>query len=139
LDSNGLHHPGNWGDNVGSWLGAKINDKEKFLLVKYEDMLEDTYKELKKITKFANFHITDEKIRKAVQACDFSILQKKELEVEDKANAIKNTRKDIKFFRKGKSGQWKDVLTEEQLKQIYDKFGYQMKMLGYLKDDTTIK
>src|SRR5579862_27976 len=42
---------GSWGENVMSWLGARGHDRE-FLLVRYEDMLEDTTREMTRIAEF---------------------------------------------------------------------------------------
>lgn len=123
---------GTWGEHVGSWIGAKYSDKENFLLIKYEDLLEDTFTWLKIICNFLNLNISDNKIEKAIEKCTFNKLQENEIKFENVAPQTKNSRKDIKFFRKGTSGQWKDTLTEEQLNQLYKKFSTQMKLLGYL-------
>jgi len=132
LDGTVWSNFGNWGEHIGSWIGAKSSDKENFLLIKYENLLQDTFTSLKTICNFLNWDASDANIEKAVENCNFEKLQKNEIKFENVALATKNTRKDIKFFRKGTSGEWKDVLTEDQLNQLYEKFGTQMKLLGYL-------
>lgn len=125
---------GNWGHHLGSWIGAKGGDKVNFLLIRYEDMLEDTFKELKKVCEFLNIDANEDRIKRAVENCNFNKLKLNEEEVENIATETKDSRKDIKFFRKGTSGQWKDILTEDQLQQLYNKFGYQMKLFQYIKE-----
>ena len=43
---------GSWGENAASWLAAR-NGRPNFLLMRYEDMLEDTHSELAKIASFS--------------------------------------------------------------------------------------
>src|SRR5580704_17421427 len=58
---------GSSGDNVMSWLGARGHDRE-FLLVRYEDLLEDTEHEMTRISEFLGLtQISPEPIAKAVQ------------------------------------------------------------------------
>jgi hypothetical protein len=128
---------GNWGENVGSWIGAK-NNSEDFLLIKYEDMLKDTFKELKKVCNFFNINASDENIKKAVEKSKFNNLKNMEERVEDKAEATKKTSKKVKFFRKGKSRQWEKELSKEHLERIQNEFSEIMKLLDYdlmLKDN----
>ncbi|WP_297423365.1 sulfotransferase domain-containing protein [Clostridium sp.] len=132
LDGSAWPTYGTWGENVGSWIGAKSGDKENFLLIRYEDLLDDTFSSLKNICNFLNLNVSDNKIAKSVRKCDFKELQNNEIKYENIAPQTKDCRKDIKFFRNGTSGQWKDVLTEDQLNQLYKKFGTQMKLFGYL-------
>lgn len=121
---------GSWRDNVGSWLGAKQNS-DNFLLIKYEDLLEDTYREFVKVCEFLNIKFDSKSIKIAIENSSFNNLKKIEEEVENEAEETKNTDKNKKFFRKGKSQEWKDFLTESQVKEIENKFGNIMIDLNY--------
>jgi hypothetical protein len=122
---------GTWGDNVGSWIGAKYNTSN-FLLIKYEDMKENTFRELKNVCDFFEIKVSDSQVKKAVKKSEFNNLRKMEKKVENQASVLKNSSKKIKFFRKGESNQWKKSLNDEQINTIEEKFYKNLKFLGYI-------
>lgn len=57
---------GSWGDTAGSWLAAR-SGHPGFLLLRYEDLLESTTRELTRVAEFAGLPTTPERILQAVE------------------------------------------------------------------------
>src|SRR5262249_54971053 len=57
---------GSWGENVMTWLIAREGDP-RFLMLRYEDLVEDTERELRKIIPFLDLKITPTQITQAVE------------------------------------------------------------------------
>ena len=53
-------------------------------------------------------------------------------EQEEKDGFSERPEKAERFFREGRAGQWKDVLTQQQVQRIVDAHGEQMQRFGYL-------
>ena len=127
---------GSWKINYLSWEKKKSFDGN---IVKYEYLIDDKGKELKKIliflkNKINNFDyvdspsisINEEKILKTVNSCKFTNMSKME-EVVGFEEAITN-----KFFRKGTKDSWKSELSQDMRKKIEENFENEMLELGYL-------
>ncbi len=122
---------GSWGENVMSWLGARGHDRE-FLLVRYEDLLEDAQREMTRISEFLGLaHISPEQIARAVELSSAENMKKLEVAVGDQWVTSKQTRKDIPFVRSAKSGQWQKTLPSASVAEIESAWGPVMKLLGY--------
>jgi Sulfotransferase domain len=121
---------GTWGENVASWLytRGKSND---FLLLRYEDMIEDPVRELARTATFLGIASDPARIEQAVQRS--SADRMREMEKSQSADwvATKNHRTDIPFVRLAKSGGWKEKLPEECVVQIEAAWGETMLALGY--------
>ena len=122
---------GSWGDNVMSWVGARGHDRE-FLLVRYEDLLEDTRREMTRISEFLGLvHISAEQIDKAVELSSAENMRKLEAAQNDQWVTTKESRKDIPFVRSAKSGQWQQSLPSVSVAEIESAWEPVMKLLGY--------
>ena len=115
-----------WSMHYNSWKNSNF---EK-IIIKYEDLIENTEKCFNKIVSFLNkinnLPIDNKKIQKSILNTSFDKLKKLE-ENEGFVEAHKN-----KFFRKGKIGDWKKSLDPKIAKKIEEKFNPEMKELGYL-------
>ena len=118
-----------WKIHFQSWLNCPFPK----LLIKYEDLNKDTYNNFKKILVFINqflrnkFEIDDDKIRKTVENCSFDNLSKLEREI-----GFEEKEKNVRFFRKGRNNEWKDVLPDEQIKRIERSYLNELKKLSYI-------
>jgi hypothetical protein len=115
---------GAWDEHVTSWIHHQNQIKNGFLLLKYEDLMNDTSKEANKISQFLSLNRTDEEIKQAVQWSSFQNMKKLE-----KAELPHSS---IPFVRSGKDSEWKDFLTEEQQEQMVNKYGETLRLMGYL-------
>lgn len=122
---------GSWGENVMSWLGARGHGRE-FHLVKYEDLLEDTGREMRRIAEFLRLErVTAEQIASAVERSSAENMRKLEAADAHKWVTTKESRKDIPFVRSAKSGQWQQALPPACIGEIESAWGPVMKLLGY--------
>jgi hypothetical protein len=121
---------GTWGENLASWLATR-RGSPNFLLLRYEDMLEDTARELTRLAFFFGIDATRERLSTAIDRS--SAQQMRELE-KRQANAwvsTKNRRPDIPFVRTASSGAWKSKLPESSVAAIEATWGPLMTELGY--------
>jgi len=124
--------------NLENFLKAKefiLNEKkwvgQNYMLIKYEDLVQDPYKEFFKISKYLenlmNCKFDKDKINNAINSTSFDKLQK----LEEKGY-FKEYDKDIKFFYLGPNNDWKSKLENEIIEEINLKFKNEMQELGYL-------
>ncbi len=157
----GRSYNGTWGEHAGSWLinatniaefGLKNNGSSphpshsdrsalvesgarghgrQFLLVRYEDLLEDARSELHRITKFLEYETTPERIEQAVERSTADSMRKLESKQNLQWATTRETRKDIPFVRKAKSGQWRTALGAGSVADIESAWGHLMRLTGY--------
>jgi hypothetical protein len=119
---------GSWGQNVVSWLATSERDPH-FLLLRYEDMVADTAKELSKIVEFLDLSAAPEQIATAVERSSAASMRKME---EAQTNQLtKGSRKDISFIRSAASGGWRSELPPAMAAKIEGAWGPLMRRLGY--------
>lgn len=125
-----LGTPGSWGENVMSWLGARGHDRQ-FLLVRYEDLLDDTHREMTRIAEFLELNASADRISRAVELSSADNMRKLEARDSNEWVTTRNSRKDIGFVRAAKSGEWKKTLPGESVTLIEEAWGPVMQLLGY--------
>ena len=123
---------GSWKDHYISW--TKMNSN--LLILKYEDLLLDPYEEIEKIIKFLekliNFKYDSKKIKNILNSTSFEALRKMESDQGfDEAVTDKTTLKKVNFFNLGKANKWEHYLVKNETDYLIDKFGLEMKELGY--------
>ncbi len=116
-----------WKINYLSWKKKKKFDG---ILIKYEDLIDDTEKEFTKIIKYLknimNIEINEKKISKCLDSCKFSKLR----EMEDMYGFSEATNN--KFFRIGSKDSWKNELSDNLRRKIEANLKDEMFELGYL-------
>jgi len=121
---------GTWGENVASWLSTRGHN-DNFLLLRYEDMLQNTRRELTRVAAFLALVCSDTTIERAISASSAERMRKLEQQDEDKWVATKKHRKDIPFVRVAKSGGWRKSLPPSCAAQIEAAWGELMSSLNY--------
>ncbi len=121
---------GTWGENVGSWIGAR-RGCNNFLLLKYEDLLDDTAKYLRKIADFLEIAVNNDDLEMAIEASKLKNMQKMEMQQMTKWKPTKDSRQDKMFVREGKSGGWKNTLSDSAARKIEFAWSDLMCELGY--------
>jgi hypothetical protein len=121
---------GSWGENAMSWLGARGHDRE-FLLVRYEDLLEDTQREMTRISEFLGMRASRERIARAIELSTADSMRKLEDQQSNTWVTTRKSRKDIPFVRSATSGQWKEALPSASVLEIEAAWGPVMQLLGY--------
>jgi hypothetical protein len=121
---------GSWGDNVASWLVTR-QGRPGFLLLRYEDMLEDAARELNKVAAFLQIPPDAERIATAVRRSAADEMRKLEKSQAHLWSTTKSTRQDVPFVRAAKAGGWRTELPEEAALQLEAAWGHLMAHLGY--------
>ena len=124
---------GTWGEHYRFW---KQNSKN-FLLIKYENLIENTYLELEKLIEFLKnyleLNISEEKKKNIIETTNFQNLKNMEKKGLFKENVLKKmSNSKIDFFYKGPKNNWKNFLDKKIQMEIEVKFNDEMKELGYL-------
>ncbi|MDA8851603.1 sulfotransferase domain-containing protein [Candidatus Pelagibacter sp.] len=130
-------YSGTWGSNYKSWKSFK--SQGKYLLIKYEDLINKKEETLLKMLKFIyklnkkNFEIDKVKFKNVIDSTSFERMQALEMEFGFSESKIdKKTGKKINFFNLGKKNNWKKIITPKIKEKIEDTFKEEMKELGYL-------
>ncbi len=134
IGENIAQYLGTWQQNYKSWRDLKF---APVLVVKYEDLINDTKKTflsiLNFLKNFMDIKIYENKILKTIESCSFERLAKKE-EIEGFKESVyfKKSNKKLKFFYLGKKNNWKNLLDPKIEKKIRKVFPKEMKELGYI-------
>ncbi len=121
---------GTWAENVGTWVAAR-NGRKDFLLLRYEDMIEQTENELAKVARFFGIDPTVEKLRKAIANSSADRLRELEDKEGDEWVTTKDKRSDIPFIGSAVAGKWKSKLPATAVAEIEGSWGPLMHSLGY--------
>ena len=127
---------GSWNFNFNSWKNLK--DQNKYLLIKYEDLINKKKTIVLKIFKYldllglkSNLDMT--RLNKAIKTTEFENMKKKE-ENETFYEAVidSKTGKRKNFFNLGPKNNWRQLLDEKNKNKIEKNFEKEMLELGYL-------
>ena len=131
----GFTHVGSWSSHYNVWKEFKKTNR--YLLIKYEDLISDTKATFLKILNFIYIlgnakHVVDQnKLNNAINTTSFETLQKLEkTTLFDEAKMINNQY--VTFFKYGPKNNWKKNLSTKIIKNIEEEFESEMKELGYL-------
>ena len=127
-----------WDNNYKSW---KLQKKIPVKIIKYEDLLDQTFTVFKEVIEFINLSINSsepinkQKIKNAVNSTLFSKLQSKEKnEGFSEAILSKKGDKKIPFFFLGPENNWKKILDTNVKNKIIDAFKKNLIELSYSVD-----
>jgi hypothetical protein len=121
---------GSWGEHVGSWTGARAGDPN-FIVVRYEDLLRQTYRELNRIASLLQIKATPELLKTAVERSTASQMRKMEEQESRSWASTRDTRQDIPFIRAATDGQWQSVLSPSSVQRIEAAWGHLILIFGY--------
>ena len=122
-----------WKTHYISWRQVKKN----FLLIKYENLINNPKKEFIKITnylsKILNLTFSDKKIDNCISSNSFEKLKQQEKMFgfsESISDKITGARKN--FFNLGPNNNWQKLLDKKIVNEIEKKFENEMRELGYI-------
>ncbi len=114
-----------WSCHVESWLRRP---QFPVYMLRYEDMLADTFNVFKDVIRKIGLYHTDEEIQAAITASSFDALRRQE----DEKGFREKMPKSPRFFNAGITGSWKQVLAPEQADVIRKYHEIMMKERGYI-------
>ena len=124
---------GNWGEHYRFWKQGSKN----FLLIRYEDLINNPERELDRLVvflkTFTTIIINESKKEKIIKTTSFESLKKIETEGLFKENVINHlTNKEVKFFNQGPKNKWENFLNKKIRDELEIKFQNEMKELNYI-------
>ncbi len=123
---------GSWSNHYKSWKKFKKN----YLIIKYENLLNNPEDEFFKITNFletiSNLKFKKSKIFKTIDESSFTNMSKQEDRFGFNDNSEKNKLLKKKFFNLGPDNKWENILKNNIQKEIENIFKSEMKEIGYL-------
>jgi estrone sulfotransferase len=126
---NGRIWPCSWQEHVNSWTGGNIQNKNLNLyVVRYEDLLSDTERQILELTSSLGLNVTKEAVQRAVASANVENMRMKEaqgMRASEKAQGFQ-------FIGLATSKAWKDTLTLHQLDLINSYAGHAMERHGYI-------
>ena len=119
---------GTWAEHVEGWADAP---GMKRLLVQYEDMVRRPFKTFARVVEFLGLPKDKARLQKAIRFSGFEVLagQEREHGFEERPEGAEP------FFRKGRIGDWRNVLSESQVDALVASQAAMMKRFGYLGAD----
>ena len=121
---------GSWGQNVVTWL-ATMEGSPRFLMLRYEDMVADTARELARVVDFLSLSAGPDQIALAVERSSAARMRKLEEAQTEKSGLTKGSRKDLSFVRSASSGGWRSELPAATVAKIEAAWGPLMRHLRY--------
>jgi hypothetical protein len=117
-----------WSEHVASWTGEP---NPRLHVMRYEDMLARPDKTFAALARFLGLDPPRDRLRRAIKFSDFRTLRRLEAEFgfDERSNKAE------RFFRAGKSGEWRRALTADQVARIVERHRAQMARFGYLPED----
>lgn len=113
-----------WSNHVVSWTSKS---KLPVHVMRYEDMLENTYSSFKEVLNFLGLRYSKEKVNSAITECSFNNLRS----VEEQKGFTERSIHSKFFFRKGIKDEWTFTLSPRQINEIINQNAAVMKKFGY--------
>jgi len=117
-------HIGPWDRHVSGWTEQ---GELPVLAIRYEDMLADPHDAFSRIIDFSGLALDRTKLDHAIQTSGFDALQAQERATGFIERPLASTH----FFRNGRSGAWKEMLSDRQRDQILCDHEATMQIFGY--------
>lgn len=121
---------GSWGENVASWLYTRGHSRG-FMLTRYEDLKQDTHRELARIAAFLGVEANSELFSKVIERSSAQRMRELEVKDQDQWLGTRSHRKDIPFIGEASAGGWEQKLPPESVALIESTWGELMTALGY--------
>jgi hypothetical protein len=136
-DPSGNIHPGDrrvyeflgsWSFHTASWMSIP---NRPVLLMRYEDMLSAPERSFGRLAAFLRVRPSPVQLSRAIEKSSFSEMARQE--EQDGFNERPPTAD--KFFREGKSGQWREALSQSLISAVVSAHAPMMMRFGYLPED----
>ena len=118
---------GGWSQNVASWTAQP---SPAIHIVRYEDLIDDTEATFAAVCRFLTLDVTPESLARAAAHSRIDVLRR----LEDEGGFQERTKSQARFFGDGRSGGWRDVLSDDQAARLVDRHRAQMARFGYVPD-----
>ena len=117
---------GTWSMHVASWTEVPFPAR---YVVRYEDLMENPVEAFRGVANFLGLNPPSERLQRAISHSSFEQLQSQENE-----KGFVERSQHSRFFRSGRVGQWRDDLSEDQIKRLVSHHRDQMERFGYVPE-----
>ncbi len=114
-----------WSVHVSSWLDGF---EGRLHVLRYEDMVRDPYPSFRSATGFMRLPVTDQVLRRSIEATAFEVLKSQEVN----NGFVERPPSSAGFFHGGRTNGWRDCLGQEQVERIVSEHGPIMRRMGYI-------
>ncbi len=122
--------PSKWHEHVKQWKSNPYN--AEIITIRYEDLLEQPFVEMKKICQFANIQRSDEIIQKVIEGNNIDKMRQRVIETGGMGQRkFQGSEQGAKFFRKGKMGSYKSEMDEDLIKYFNKEAQNELAMHNY--------
>jgi hypothetical protein len=123
--------PGTWNNHVNSWLfnDIRLNELKStdFLMIKYENLIDETEKNILKIAYFLGKNLNKLKVKKIKYKTS-----RKKMKEKEKKGMFEWLPDNLEFVNEGSYGKWRGSLLNNLIEYITTKNKEEMFKLGYL-------
>ena len=113
-----------WSTHVDSWTGQQ---RPGLAVLRYEDMLRNPLKSFGGLVRFMGLNAPRQRIERAIERASF-----KSLRAQEEAKGFREKSPHAqRFFREGRSEQWKELLSPSQVDRVVSRHKEQMQRFGY--------
>lgn len=120
---------GSWSQHVESWMRGVAFP---LYLMRYEDMIADPHSSFEGLSRFLGLQPTKVQLAAAIAKSSFDALR-----AQEEARGFREKPQVAeRFFREGKSGQWRQKLTKRQIETVQHEHAAVMQTIGYLARST---
>jgi hypothetical protein len=116
-----------WSLHVQSWTGQP---NPRLMSVRYEDMLDNPFIAFTNVCRFLGLKPPHDRLERAIKFSSFEMLRK----LEDQKGFKERSETAQRFFREGRKDQWRDKLSDAQVRRVVDQHREQMQRFGYVPD-----
>jgi len=116
---------GSWSQHAKSWADL---ESERILILRYEDLLEKPAKYFGKVARMIGADNDRIRVERAIRHSDFRALA----DMEKRDGFVEVPIKGKRFFRAGRSNQWREKLSRDQVARIVEAHRTQMQRFGYV-------
>ncbi|XP_014455492.1 sulfotransferase 2B1 isoform X1 [Alligator mississippiensis] len=113
--SGNLHY-GSWFDHVAGWLG--LRGQKNFFYITYEELQQDLQGSVVRICHFLGKKLSEEQISSVVKNASFQTMRENQMSNGSQIPDEYMDHQKGQYLRKGVSGDWKNLLSEEQSHRI---------------------
>lgn len=118
---------GSWSQNVLSWTRKP---QQAVFVMRYEDMLSKPEATFGALARHLLIVPSRDELAEAIKHSSFDELSAQE----EKDGFRERPKQASRFFREGRTGQWKEILTQQQIDRIIKDHSEQMARFGYLPE-----
>jgi len=122
-----LSHFGSWQSHVASWMNSPLAQSGDLLVVRFEDMREDTETWITRCLEFLGKQVDASVIQAAIRNNSLEKMRDKE----QQSKRLAKISGDGRQINKGVIGRWRQTLTERQLRIVDQYAGDTLARFGY--------